>query len=328
MSIVAVVERGSSLASWPNPLRFYARRSCFKSLFMKSLWNSAFALLVVTGALLGLTLPFGKMGTDAGVSGMVWAFVVSLGAGGLLLIARLASGRGMTITPRRLRYFVVTATVSYAFPNFLMFTVISHLGAGYTGIMFTLSPIITLVFSILLGVRRPNLLGMAGIVVGFAGAIMVALTRGEAGQPADAFWVVVALLIPASLAVGNIYRTWDWPDGAGPIELAIGSHLAAATMLLVAVLSTQGAAAFAPLAQVPLVAAAQMLSASTMFAFFFRLQAVGGPVYLSQIGYVAAAIGLFSGTLFLGEHYRLLTWAGALVIVAGVFITTKAQERV
>ena len=46
---------------------------------------------------------------------------------------------------------------------------------------------------------------------------------------------------------------------------------------------------------------------------------VGGPVYLSQIGYVAAAVGLFSGTLFLGERYGLLTWLGAaVIIVAGV----------
>ena len=64
-----------------------------------------------------------------------------------------------------------------------------------------------------------------------------------------------------------------------------------------------------------------------MFAFFFRLQAVGGPVYLSQIGYVAAAVGLFSGTVLLGEHYQLLTWAGAIIITAGVFITTKAQNQ-
>ena len=64
-----------------------------------------------------------------------------------------------------------------------------------------------------------------------------------------------------------------------------------------------------------------------MFPVYFRLQAVGGPVYLSQIGYVAAAVGLFSGTLFLGEHYQGLTWAGAVIIVAGVFITTKAQGR-
>jgi drug/metabolite transporter (DMT)-like permease len=293
----------------------------------KFVWDSAFALLVITGALLGLTLPFGKMGTDAGVPGMVWAFVVSLGAGGVLFVALLLLGHRIRLTARKARYFLVTAAVSYAFPNFLMFTAIPHLGAGYTGIMFTLSPIITLVFSILLGVRRPSLLGTTGIGVGFAGAVMVAATRGEAGQPADVFWVLVALLIPVSLAVGNIYRTVDWPEGTGPIELAVGSHLAAAAMLFLGILALFGPGAFASLAKVPLVAAGQAASASAMFAFFFRLQAVGGPVYLSQIGYVAAAIGLFSGTLFLGEHYRLLTWAGAAIIVAGVAITTKAQRQ-
>jgi drug/metabolite transporter (DMT)-like permease len=293
----------------------------------KLIWDSAFALLVITGALLGLTLPFGKMGTDAGVPGMVWAFVVSLGAGGVLLVVRLLTGHTIRLTVPRLRYFLITAAVSYAFPNFLMFSAIPHLGAGYTGIMFTLSPIITLVFSILLGVRRPNLMGMTGIVIGFAGAVMVATTRGDAGQPADVFWVLAALLIPVSLAVGNIYRTVDWPDGAGPIELAVGSHLAAAAMLLFGILMLFGPGAFAPLAKVPLVTAGQAASASAMFAFFFRLQSVGGPVYLSQIGYVAAAIGLFSGTLFLGEHYRPLTWAGAAIIVAGVAVTTKAQRQ-
>jgi drug/metabolite transporter (DMT)-like permease len=148
---------------------------------MKLIWNSALALLLLTGALLGLTLPFGKVGTAAGVPGMVWAFVVSCGAGGVLSIALLLGGGRIRLTPRMLRYFFVTAAVSYAFPNFLMFSAIPHLGAGYTGIMFTLSPIVTLAFSILLGVRRPNLAGMIGIVVGFAGAAMVAATRGETG---------------------------------------------------------------------------------------------------------------------------------------------------
>ena len=63
-----------------------------------------------------------------------------------------------------------------------------------------------------------------------------------------------------------------------------------------------------------------------MFVFFFRLQVVGGPVYLSQIGYVGAAVGLISGTLFLGEHYQWLTWLGAAIITIGIVMTTKAQE--
>ncbi|MBZ9726642.1 DMT family transporter [Mesorhizobium sp. CO1-1-7] len=294
---------------------------------MKYLWDSALGLLVVTGGLLGLTLPFGKLATAAGVPAMVWAFVISLGAGGVLLGVLLARGQRIRLTPHKLRYFFVTAAVSYAVPNLLMFSAIPHLGAGYTGIMFTLSPVITLVFSILLGVRRPNMLGISGIAVGFVGAVMVAVTRGEAGQPADLFWVVTGLLIPVSLAAGNIYRTIDWPEGTGPIELAVGSHLASAAMLLVGILTLLGGKAFVQLGAVPLIVVAQMASASAMFAFFFRLQAVGGPVYLSQIGYVAAAVGLFAGTIFLGEHYQLLTWVGAVIITAGVFITTKAQSQ-
>lgn len=294
---------------------------------MKLLWESALGLLVVTGGLLGLTLPFGKLATAAGVPAMVWAFVISFGAGTVLLCALLVSGQRVRLTPHRLRYFFITAAVSYAAPNLLMFSAIPHLGAGYTGIMFTLSPVVTLVFSILLGVRRPNMLGIIGIAVGFIGAVMVAVTRGEAGQPADVFWVLVGLMIPVSLAAGNIYRTVDWPEGTGPIELAVGSHLASATLLLIGILALFGVGAFAPLASVPLVVVAQVASASAMFAFFFRLQAVGGPVYLSQIGYVAAAVGLFAGTIFLGEHYQLLTWAGAVIITIGVIITTKAQSQ-
>lgn len=291
-----------------------------------NIWNSALALLVITGSMLGLTLPFGKLATEGGVPAILWAFVISFGAGSVLLIALLITGQRPKLTAHKARYFAIAAAISYAIPNLLMFSAIPHLGAGYTGIMFTLSPIITLGLSLLFGVRRPNLLGVAGIAIGFIGALMVALTRGELGQPADMFWVVIGLLIPVSLACGNIYRTFDWPEGTGPIELAVGSHLAAAIILFAGLLATGSVGTFTLLPTLPLLVAAQVASASLMFVFFFRLQAVGGPVYLSQIGYVAAAVGLISGTFFLGERYQALTWIGAAIIAVGVVMTTKAQK--
>lgn len=291
---------------------------------MKFIWDSAFALLVVTGSLLGLVLPFGKVATAVGVAPLMWAFVVSFGAGTVLLIALLMRGERISLNGQKLRYFFGVAAISYAIPNIVMFSVISHLGAGYTGIMFTLSPVFTLVLSILLKVRKPTALGIAGIAVGFIGALVVAWTRGEAGRPAELHWVLIGFCIPLALAAGNVYRTIAWPGGAGPIELAVGSHLASALMLMIAMLAT-GGPHFAVLGSIPLVVAAQVAASSLMFAFFFRLQAVGGPVYLSQIGYVAAAVGLISGMLFLGESYGLLTWLGALVISAGIAMTTKAQ---
>ena len=292
-----------------------------------SIWNSAVWLLLITGTLLGLSLPFGKLSGAAGVEPVIWAFVISFGAGIVLLAALLVRGEARRPAPVKLRYFAITAAISYAFPNLLIMSAIPHLGAGFTGIMFTLSPVITLALSVLLRMRRPNALGIAGIAVGFLGALVVSLTRGEAGRPAEPVWIAIGLAIPFSLACGNIYRTLDWPKDAGPIELAAGSHLASAAMLVIISLVLNGGVPLGPLAGVPLMTLAQAAASAAMFAFFFRLQAVGGPVYLSQIGYVAAAIGLFSGVFFLGERYSVLTWAGAGIIVAGVVLTTRAQNR-
>lgn len=292
---------------------------------MSRIWNSAIALLLVTGGLLGLTLPFAKLAGQAGAAPTLWALVISLGAGGVLLIWMLARGQRVGLDAGRLRYFAIAAAISYAIPNLLMFFAIPHLGAGYTGIMLTLSPVVTLLLSILFKVRKPTPLGMAGIAVGFVGALIVAWTRGEAGRPADIFWVIVGLCIPLCLASGNIYRTIDWPKGAGTTELAVGSHLAAALMLTAVILARGDFASAPSLAAILVLVVAQVLASALMFAFFFRLQVVGGPVYLSQIGYVAAAIGLISGVLFLGENYGWLTWLGAAVITVGIGMTTKAQ---
>lgn len=292
---------------------------------MKTVWNSAIALLLVTGGLLGLTLPFGKLAGVAGIPPALWALVISLGAGTVLLIFMLARGMRVGLDAGRLRYFLVAAAISYAIPNLLMFSAIPHLGAGYTGIMFTLSPVITLMLSILFGVSRPTPFGMAGIAVGFVGALIIAWTRGEADRPADLFWVAIGLCIPLMLALGNIYRTIDWPKDAGTTELAVGSHLVAAVMLIVYTMLNGDAGQSRLLLSVPVLVAAQVAASSLMFVFFFRLQQVGGPVYLSQIGYVAAAIGLIAGILFLGENYGWMTWLGAAVISVGIAMTTRAQ---
>lgn len=292
---------------------------------MSRLWNSPIGLLLVTGVLLGLTLPFGKLAGQVGVAPAVWALVISLGVGIVLLIWMLAHGQRPGLDTGRLRYFVVAGIISYVIPNLLMFAVMPHLGAGYTGIMLTLSPVVTLTLSVVFRVRKPTALGMAGIAVGFVGALLVAWTRGEAGRPAELFWVAMGLLIPVSLATGNIYRTVDWPKDAGTTELAVGSHLAAAGMLILVIVLRGDLSTLPSLASTPLLVAAQVAASALMFVFFFRLQSVGGPVYLSQIGYVGAAVGLISGVLFLGESYGLLTWLGAAVITIGIAMTTKAQ---
>ena len=294
---------------------------------MEKIWRAPLPLLVITGSLLGATFPLGKLTAAAGVPPVIWAFLIAGGSALVLLAALLISGQRLPLDRASLTYFFMTALVSYAIPNLLLFSVIPHVGAGYSGIMFTLSPMLTLLFSVVARTGKTNGLGVIGILIGFAGAMTIAVSRLQEGQAVQHWALVLAFAIPVSLAVGNVYRTLAWPKNANPIALAAGSNLAAALILVFVSLAVHGDFPAAPLLKLPHLALIQVICSVLMFSFFFQLQAVGGPVYLSQIGYVAAAVGLFSGIAFLNERYGILTFAGVGVIALGIALTTWAQRR-
>jgi drug/metabolite transporter (DMT)-like permease len=283
---------------------------------------TALRLLLSTGVLLGLFAPLGKVARESGISTAAWCFAIA-GGGALVLLALLIlRRRRIPLDLPHLRYYVIAALLSYVIPNLIIYAAIPHLGAGMTTLYFTLSPIVTLTFSILLGTKRPGWLGVGGIALGCVGALTVVFSKGQVDRPADVTWALLALIIPVSLAAGNVYRTIDWPRDGEPLVLAMGSNAVAAFFLILAALLFDGALPFADLAGHPGLVLAQMVIAAAMFALFFRLQIAGGPVYLSQIGYVAAATSLLLGISVLGEEYGLATWMGGLVIVAGVGATT------
>lgn len=293
---------------------------------MTPLLQSPALLLLAVGTLLGLNFPLGKLAQAAQVPAVLWAALISLGASSLLGAWLLLRLRPVVCDAQHLRYFVITALVSYALPNLLVLAAMAHLGSGPTAMMFTLSPLFTALLSRLAGLRAPARLEYWGIAIGFGGALLVALARGEAGRPAAWLWVGVGLLIPLLLALGNVYRSLDWPPRADGTWLAVGSHGVAALLLLALCALTGAWRGLPALAGVPWLAAAQVAAAVLMFPLFFRLQALGGPVLLSQIGTVGAGVGVAVGAGLLGERYPPLVWGGVALIALGIGLTVWARR--
>lgn len=289
-------------------------------------YNSPGLLLIATGALLGAGFPLGKLAGQAGVPAPVWAAWISLSAALVLSLLVLWRRQRVPLDAAYRRYFGITALVSYALPNLLLLAAIPHLGSGLTSLFFTLSPIITVALSSAAGLRRPGRLELAGIGVGLVGAAFVVSGRGEVGRPAAWIWLLAAGLIPVSLAIGNVFRTVAWPPGGSPLVLAAGSNAAAALLLigLVAV----GSFDVAPLATVPGLMVMQAAASTAMFLLFFRLQQVGGPVTLSQIGTVAAAVAVCIGAGVLGERYPIVVWTGVATIAIGLVLTFAERFKV
>ena len=62
------------------------------------------------------------------------------------------------------------------------------------------------------------------------------------------------------------------------------------------------------------------------YAFFFRLQQVGGPVYLSQISYVNTGVGVAFAVLFFGEQLTPWLWLAVALVFVGVALVNRTQE--
>ncbi|MFY0618086.1 DMT family transporter [Shimia sp.] len=283
-------------------------------------------LLIWCGALLGIGFPLSKISAAAGVSPLIWALLVSMGAS-LSLFPVLAL-RGHLKLPRgqMLRYVVISGLASFAGINLLIFGLVPKLGAGQVGMMFALSPVATLALSAVFGLKTPSRMGIWGIGFGLVGALMVAFGRG--GLDGTMLWSLVGLTIPLILAGGNVYRTLDWPENAHPIALAFWSHGVAIVALLGVLIARGDGVALQDVAVVPWAAAVQLVAAALTFPAYFRLQKLGGPVLLSQIGYVAAAVGLVIGVALLGERYGPVSWIGAAITALGIVLTVLAQSGV
>ncbi len=293
---------------------------------MKKLWDTPLALLLGTGLGLGLNFPLGKLALAAGFSAAFWAAFISFGAG-LALYVLSSKTKNQAFSKDIWRFAMISGFLSYVMPNVLTYTVIPMIGSGFAGLMFALSPVTTAALSFILNVRPPNKLGVAGIALGLAGAIIVIWGRNSGVGSADTIWLALGLLIPCFLGVGNVYRSMAWPKDVGPILLGSLTNLAAVPFLLAISLAWKGGIDLVPFVKVPWLPGVQLVSSTLMFTLFFRLQQIGGPTYLSQIGYVAAAVSLAAGVAFLGESYPVAVWFGAGVISAGIAISTYSTRR-
>jgi len=283
--------------------------------------------VAIFGALMAGVVALAKPLGQIGVPALASAAVQTGGAGLLLGLGQLLGRRPPPVDRRHGQYYLIAAFLGLAVPNVVVFAASARIGAGTTALYFAVPPILTYLLAALLGFDRAETRRIVAVLIGFAGAVAVILPTASANQ-APAPWLALTALAPLFLAIGNIYRSVAWPPGARPGALAAGTLIAAGLLLLPVAAATGGLGALlgrlgeaAPplLAQIGLTALA--------FLVYFELQRIGGPVYLSLIGYAIAAFGALYGAVFFGETLPLAGLFGAGLIVLGILLSRPRPFR-
>lgn len=280
------------------------------------------ATVVLVAALIGGNFTALKFALDHTSPMLLTAMRTVIGGSFLVTFALLRGERFPTDRAILARIFVVGFSITTVSSALLVFGV-SRVPAGFASLMSSTMPLFTAVLSLLLLSSRINMLGAAGLVVGFVGTGVLASPALE-GE-ARLLGAVSLLASALAWAFGTVFMKWKDFSAVTPIML-VGVQLLMSACLLVpfaSIVEDVGATDWSAGLFVPLVYAAIPANAVT-FSLMATVVRRATPTQAASTAYMIPLFGVFFGWLIRGERLGAVELAGGLLVVAGVTIVVTA----
>jgi drug/metabolite transporter (DMT)-like permease len=284
----------------------------------------ALVLLLVLGANWGLAFSLAKLGQIGGIPPLGYAIWQSGGAGLVLLVIGRVRGVRLPLSGRHIRYYLIAALTGQAIPIVNMLVVVKQIPVGVIAVLVTLSPLLTYGLAMLVGGERFVARRFAGMLLGFAGALLILIPSSSLPSPDMAPWVALALITPLFFAGSNVYIAMARPEGVDSLALAAAMQLA--VVVFVAPLAAATGTAYVPapdFTTADWALLAHIATACFTALAMFEIIRLAGVVFMSQVAYIVTLSGIFWGVVFFDEQHSPWIWASLVVILAGVALVTK-----
>jgi drug/metabolite transporter (DMT)-like permease len=241
----------------------------------------------------------------------------------LLLVLRL---KGLKLQLREhWRCYAVLGVLNVAAPFAISSWAAKSLFASLLGIINATAPLFGTVIGLLWLRTRPSLVQVSGVLAGLAGVtILMSDGSADALSANHMFIVLVALLAPICFGVGATYANVAQAM-AGPMQIAAGSTLLAACMLLPMLPFTQPPENLPTAALVSVVCAGLFNTATNFLLFYSLVQSVGATPALA-INYLTPITGIVFAILLLGEPLPPSFVSGGLLALLGTVFATNTHR--
>ncbi|WP_078871189.1 DMT family transporter [Streptomyces caatingaensis] len=287
-------------------------------------WRVRFGALALVW---GFSFLFMRLGTD-GYAPLFVSFGRMLFGTAVLALVLLLRRERLPRTGRTWAHLTVAAFLLNALPFSLFAYSELTIPSSLAGICNATTPLWGMVLSLVaLSEDRPTRRRFAGLVLGFAGVLIVlGAWKGFSGQ--DPWGTAMALTASASYAVGWIYvkRTLS---GTGESHLSLSTGQLLVGTLQLAVVAPLAAPLPSSFHLVPVLAIAALGALGTGLAMLvqYGLVAEVGPTTAALSTYFIPVVATAAGAALLGEHLSWNTPVGAAVVLAGAALTQTRTPR-
>lgn len=225
------------------------------------------------------------------------------------------------------------------FANALPFVLFSfgeqHADSGAAAILNGTTPIFTVILAhFLISDERINLNRILGVLVGFSGILVIFLPdllrifRGEGFGGSTQYLGLLAFVVASfSYGIAMVFGRLNL-RGLPPLVGPTAQLICSATMIVPLSLIVDRPFTISP--SLPaLLSAATLGIFGTAFAYliYYRLVDSAGATFISLVTYLLPPIGLVLGMIFLDEEPLWFSFAGMLLILAGVMIVNQVGRR-
>jgi drug/metabolite transporter (DMT)-like permease len=172
-----------------------------------------------------------------------------------------------------------------------------------------------------LGMDRFSALRFAGLALGFAAILMIALPQSSLPDPAMVLWLPMALIAPAFYAIEGNFVARFGTEGLDPVQVLLGACLVGVLMALpLAVMTGQWISPLPPWGAPDLAIVGSSFAHALAYAGYVWMVGRAGAVFSAQVSYIVTVFGIFWAWLILGETYSGWVWAAVALMFAGLFL--------
>jgi len=289
---------------------------------------SAIAQLLAVAALWGSSFVVTKVGVAGiGPMGFAWARIV-LATLTLAVVLRL---RG-TPFPQGRRTWLrlsVMGLIGTALPFAMITWGMQYIDGGLGSVLNAIQPLFTFLIAAALGDERLRWLRGAGLLLGFAGTLVLTIPSWGGGLRLNLLGEMAVIAASVSYALGAVYAARILSDES-PLSISFG-QVATSTIWLLPMLLIEGLPTAAPNGiTVATILYSGIASTALALIFYYNLLLRYGATSASSVTYVTPLFGLLTGWILLGETPTWHVILALALIFGGLLLVnrpTRSQAR-
>lgn len=289
---------------------------------------SAIAQLLAVAALWGSSFVITKVGVAGiGPMGFAWARIV-LATLTLAVVLRL---RG-TPFPQGRRTWLrlsVMGLIGTALPFAMITWGMQYIDGGLGSVLNAIQPLFTFLIAAALGDERLRWLRGAGLLLGFAGTLVLTIPSWGGGLRLNLLGEMAVIAASVSYALGAVYAARILSDES-PLSISFG-QVATSTIWLLPMLLIEGLPTAAPNGiTVATILYSGIASTALALIFYYNLLLRYGATSASSVTYVTPLFGLLTGWILLGETPTWHVILALALIFGGLLLVnrpTRSQAR-